>query len=48
MIQRLVKEEQDRSFVLSEDIESEVAGEIIHWIYNVNQEDQVKEKHQRT
>jgi ATP-dependent Clp protease protease subunit len=43
MIQRLVKEEQDRSFVLSEDIESEVAGEIIHWIYTVNQEDQAKE-----
>lgn len=43
MIQRLVKEEQDRSFVLSEDIENEVAGEIIHWIYAVNQEDQAKE-----
>lgn len=43
MIQKIIKEDQDRSFILSEDIESEVAGEIIHWIYMVNQEDQVKE-----
>lgn len=35
--------EIERSFVLSEDIENIIAGEIIKWIYNINQEDQEKE-----
>lgn len=35
--------ENERSFVLSEDIENEVAGEIIRWIYSINQEDQERE-----
>jgi ATP-dependent Clp protease protease subunit len=37
------REETERFFVLSEDIENEIAGEIIHWIYSINQEDQEKE-----
>jgi len=43
IIKKLEKDEMDRSFVLSEDIENSVAGQLIHWIYNVNVEDAQKE-----
>ena len=43
MAKKAVKGELERSFVLSEDIENEVAGEIIHWIYSINQDDQLRE-----
>ena len=45
MIRKIFNErvETERSFVLSEDIENEIAGEIIRWIHSINQEDQEKE-----
>lgn len=43
IIKKLQKDDIERSFVLSEDIENEVAGELIHWIYSVNVEDAQRE-----